>query len=129
MAVKEVVNCGGIAEKNPFLMQVYADVCNRPMKISRSAQSCALGAAMFGAVAGGAFKTAQQAQSRMTGVKETVYRPNKRSAAVYAQLYALYGALHDAFGTSTFTGRLDRVMKDLIVLRDRVRKERPGRGG
>ena len=57
VAVKEVVNCGGIAEKNPFVMQIYADVCNRPMKISRSAQTCALGAAVFGAVAGGAYKT------------------------------------------------------------------------
>ncbi len=50
--VKEVVNCGGIAEKNPLVMQIYADVCNRPMKISRSAQTCALGAAIFGAVVG-----------------------------------------------------------------------------
>ena len=124
MTVKEVVNCGGIAEKNPFLMQIYADVCNRPMKISRSPQTCALGAAIFGAVAGGAFKTVPQAQSRMTGVKETVYRPEK-AAAVYAELYSLYGVLHDAFGTATFTGRLDRVMKDLIALRDRVRNERP----
>ncbi|MFZ4396603.1 MAG: ribulokinase, partial [Kiritimatiellia bacterium] len=53
--VKEVVNCGGIAEKSPFLMQIYADVCNRPMRISRSSQTCALGAAIFGAVAGGAW--------------------------------------------------------------------------
>ena len=96
------------------------------MKISRSAQSCALGAAMFGAVAGGAFKTVQQAQSRMAGVKEIVYRPNKEAAKVYAQLYALYSTLHDAFGTAAFTGRLDRLMKDLIAVRDRVRKERPG---
>ena len=54
VAVKEVVNCGGIAEKSPLVMQIYADVCNRPMKISRSAQTCALGAAIFGAVVGGA---------------------------------------------------------------------------
>ncbi len=54
--VSEVVNCGGIAEKNPFVMQIYADVCNRPMKVSRSAQTCALGAAIFGAVVGGALR-------------------------------------------------------------------------
>ncbi|NQU21787.1 MAG: ribulokinase, partial [Candidatus Nealsonbacteria bacterium] len=69
VAVKEVVNCGGIAEKNPFVMQIYADVCNRPMKISRSAQTCALGAAIFGAVVGGAYKRTEQAQKKMTGVK------------------------------------------------------------
>ena len=67
--VGEVVNCGGIAEKNPFVMQIYADVCNRPMKISRSAQTCALGAAIFGAVVGGAYRNVPAAQRKMTGVK------------------------------------------------------------
>ena len=43
VAIQEVVNCGGIAEKNPLVMQIYADVCNRPMKVSRSAQTCAWG--------------------------------------------------------------------------------------
>jgi L-ribulokinase len=122
VAVKDVVNCGGIAEKNPFVMQIYADVCHRPMKISRSAQTCALGAAIFGAVVGGAYKTTEQAQRKMTGVKDKVYRPNKAAAAVYAQLYQLYHTLHDAFGTSRFKGQLDHVMKDLIALRNRVRK-------
>jgi L-ribulokinase len=120
--VKEVVNCGGIAEKNPFVMQIYADVCNRPMKISRSAQTCALGSAIFGAVVGGAYKTTEQAQRRMTGVKSTVYRPKKASAATYAELYELYGTLHDAFGTARSSGKLNQVMKRLIAIRDRVRK-------
>jgi len=120
--VAEVINCGGIAEKNPLVMQIYADVCNRPMKISRSPQTCALGAAIFGAVAGGAYASVQQAQRRMTGVKATVYRPNRRAAAVYAELYPLYHTLHDAFGTAQWSGSLYRVMKDLIALRNRVRK-------
>ena len=120
--VKEVVNCGGIAEKNPFVMQIYADVCNRPMKISRSAQTCALGSAIFGAVVGGAYKTTEQAQRRMTGVKSTVYRPQKAAAATYAELYGLYGTLHDAFGTARSSGKLNQVMKRLIAIRDRVRK-------
>jgi len=122
VAVNEVVNCGGIAEKNPFVMQIYADVCNRPMKISRSAQTCALGSAIFGAVVGGAYKKTEQAQRKMTGVKPKVYRPKKAAAAVYAELYGLYRTLHDAFGTAGFKGKLHRVMKDLIALRDRVRK-------
>lgn len=119
--VNEVVNCGGIAEKNPFVMQIYADVCNRPMKISRSAQTCALGAAIFGAVVGGAYKTTEQAQRRMTGVKSTVYRPDKAAAAVYVELYRLYRLLHDALGTRSYQGEMASVMKRLIALRDRVR--------
>ena len=115
MAVKEVVNCGGIAEKNPFVMQIYADVCNRPMKISRSAQTCALGAAIFGAVVGGAYKTAEQAQRKMTGVKPKVYRPNKAAAKTYAELYPLYRTLHDAFGTSRLPRQAGPVMKELIA--------------
>ncbi|MHC4177797.1 MAG: ribulokinase [Planctomycetota bacterium] len=122
VAVKEVVNCGGIAEKNPFVMQIYADVCNRPMKISRSAQTCALGAAIFGAVVGGAYRKTEQAQRKMTGVKDKVYRPNKAAARVYAELYKLYRTLHDAFGTAQFDNRLNHVMKDLIAIRDRVRR-------
>ncbi len=122
VAVHEVVNCGGIAEKNPFVMQIYADVCNRPMKVSRSAQTCALGAAIFGAVVGGAYGTTEEAQERMTGVKAKVYRPNQATAAVYAELYALYRTLHDAFGTPNGQMQLHRVMKELIAMRDRVRK-------
>jgi L-ribulokinase len=117
VAVKEIVNCGGIAEKNPFVMQIYADVCNRPIKISRSAQTCALGSAIFGAVVGGAYKTTEQAQRRMTGIKPQVFKPNKQAAAVYAELYTLYRQLHDSFAAP------NRLMKDLIALRDRVRKQ------
>lgn len=120
--VKEVVNCGGIAEKNPLVMQIYADVCNRPMKISRSAQSCALGAAIFGAVAGGGYRSVAAAQRKMTGTKSKVFRPRKKAAATYAQLYPLYRRLHDAFGTREFSGKMDGVMKELIAIRNRVRQ-------
>jgi L-ribulokinase len=120
--VEEVVNCGGIAEKNPFVMQIYADVCNRPMKISRSAQTCALGAAIFGAVAAGAYPDVQAAERKMTGVKKKVFRPAKERAAVYAELYPLYKELHDAFGLAGQRDALNRVMKELIAIRIRVRK-------
>ena len=120
--VKEVVNCGGISEKNALVMQIYADVCNRPMKISASAQTCALGAAIFGAVVGGAYPDTAAAQRRMTGVRQKVFRPDPRHAAVYAELYRLYRQLHDAFGTPDHDGGLHNVMKDLIAIRDRARK-------
>jgi L-ribulokinase len=122
VSVEDVINCGGIAEKSPFTMQVYADVCNRPMKISRSPQTCALGAAICGAVAGGAYPSVQAAQKKMTGVKPTVYKPNQKAVAVYAKLYALYHDLHDCFGVANRQQSLYHVMKELITIRDAVRK-------
>lgn len=115
--VNEVVTCGGVAEKNPLLMQIYADILNRPIKISRCDQSCALGAAIFGAVAGGAFQDTLAAIDQMTGVKSTVYTPNTTNAALYDQLYALYRKLYDAFGGVQQAEAMGSVMKDLLKLK------------
>jgi len=119
--VREVVNCGGIAEKNPFVMQTYADICNRPMRISRSAQTCALGSAIMAAVVGGAYKTTKAAQKKMTGTKPRVFKPVKKNAAIYAELYQVYQSLHDAFGTTKVKSGINRVMKDLMAIRAMVR--------
>ena len=117
-----MVNCGGIAEKNPFVMQILADVFNRPMKVSRSAQTCALGSAIFGAVVGGySIPNALEAQKTMTGVKEKVYTPIPENANIYAELYQLYLKVHDAFGTKQGSNELHEVMKKLIEIRKRVR--------
>jgi L-ribulokinase len=120
--IGQVVNCGGIAEKNPLVMQIYADVTGRPMKISRSAQTCALGAAIAGAVVAGAHKDFDSAQRAMTGMKPRVFKPDAKAHAVYRGLYALYRKLHDAFGTKEWNGNLHDVMKQLIDIRNRVRK-------
>jgi L-ribulokinase len=124
--VSEVVNCGGLAAKMPLLMQIYADVTGRPMKISRSDQTPALGAAIFGAIAAGkensGYESIEQAQQAMTGIKE-VYNPIPENHEIYKELYALYRQLHDAFGTQQWSGKLFNVMKDLLVIRDKQRKE------
>jgi L-ribulokinase len=120
--VKQIVNCGGIAEKSPLVMQIYADVTGRPMKISRSAQTCALGAAISGAVVGGVHKRVEAAQKAMTGLKPKVYRPNPKAQAVYRELYPLYRKLHDAFGTKEWKGGLHDVMKTLLEIRARARR-------
>ncbi|MGC8830140.1 MAG: ribulokinase [Verrucomicrobiia bacterium] len=119
--VEQVVNCGGIAEKNPLVMQIYADVTGRPMKISRSAQTCALGAAIAGAVVAGVYPDCETAQKAMTGLKTVVYEPNPEAHAVYKELYGLYKVLHDAFGTKVWNGNLYEVMKRLIDIRNRAR--------
>ncbi len=119
--VKEVVNCGGLAAKNPLLMQIYADVSGRPMKISRSEQTPALGAAMFAAVAAGkesgGYATIQETQTAMSGVEKT-YLPSEKNHQTYARLYKLYCQLHDAFGTKDWNGSMYGVMKELLALRD-----------
>jgi len=123
--VRQVINCGGIAEKNPLVMQIYADVTGRPMKVSRSAQTPALGAAMAGAVVAGrkagGYPGFSAAQKAMSGLKAKVYTPDRTAHAVYAELYALYKQLHDAFGTEQWQGGLHNVMKQLIDIRTRVR--------
>lgn len=119
--VERVVNCGGIAEKNAVAMQIYADVLGRPMQISRSSQTCALGAAIAGAVAAGVYPNVSSAQRAMTGLKDTIYSPDPSAHAVYQRLYALYRDLHDAFGTQTGNGNLGHVMKQLLAIRDEAR--------
>jgi L-ribulokinase len=119
--ISSVVNCGGIAEKSPLVMQIYADVTGRPMKVSRSAQTCALGSAIAAAVVAGAHRDYATAQKRMTGLKAKVFKPNARAHATYKELYKLYKQLHDAFGTKEGGGNLGGVMKKLIEIRGRVR--------
>jgi L-ribulokinase len=125
VSVNEVINCGGIAEKNAFVMQIYADITGRPMKISRSSQTCALGAAIFGAVVAGkdagGYDSVEQAQAKMCGLKQKVYKPDRRRFIVYEQLFKLYRELHDAFGTTDYEGSLHSVMKDLLTIRDKAR--------
>jgi L-ribulokinase len=123
--VDRVVNCGGIAEKNPTVMQIYADVTGRPMYVSRSAQTCALGAAIAGAVvagkSAGGYDNYAAAQSAMTGLKKKVFKPNPAAHAVYKKLYAIYRQLHDCFGTNTWKGDCSNVMKQLIEIRHAAR--------
>lgn len=125
LKVDEIINCGGIAEKNPLVMQIYADITGRPIKISRSAQTCALGAAIAGAVvagkAAGGFDNFAEAQNAMTGLKSRVFQPNPKANAVYARIYALYRQVHDAFGTSQAQGNLYNVMKELLQIRNEAR--------
>ena len=124
--VREVVNCGGIAEKNPLVMQIYADVTGREMKVSRSAQTCALGAAIAGAVVAGkrvgGYANFAQAQKAMTGLKKKTYTPDRAAHEVYAKLYPLYRQLHDSFGTPAWTGNCANVMKQLLEIRAKARR-------
>ena len=121
--VGRIVCSGGIAEKNPLLMQIYADVTGCEMRLSRSSQACALGGAIAAAVVAGAHPDFQSAQAAMTGLQATRYRPIPENQAIYEQLYALYRELHDAFGGVTQAADLGHVMKDLLALKARQSRQ------
>lgn len=104
VAVDEIVVCGGLT-KNAFLMQMYADVLNMPLRLPKAKETCAFGSAIFAAVAatkeGGGHDTAEEAANAMTGMKTTSYEPIKENSTAYDLLYPLYLQLHDAFGGVT----------------------------
>jgi L-ribulokinase len=118
--VREVVNTGGLSLKNETLMQIYADVIGLPMKVAASEQTCAMGSALFGAVASGQ-TTLTEAQAASCKMQDRVYTPNPENQEMYASIYQLYREIHDAFGTSEWQGKLDHVMKQLIDLRQQAR--------
>jgi len=119
--IDRVVCAGGIAEKNPLLMQIYADVTGCTMRIAGSSQACALGAAISAAVLAGAHPDFPTAQRRMTSLKAIVYKPKASSRRVYDRLYAVYRQLHDSFGGVSKTVDLSRVMKDLLAIKEAQR--------
>ncbi len=114
--IHELYAAGGIADKNPFLMQVYADVTNREIRISASSQTPALGSAMFGAVAAGkergGYDSIVEAAKEMAKLKDVVYTPIPENVKMYDKLYAEYKILHDYFGRGT-----NDVMKRLKEIR------------
>ncbi|WHY71816.1 ribulokinase [Fictibacillus enclensis] len=116
VSVHEFYACGGIAQKNAFMMQVYADVLNMEIRISDSAQTPALGSAMFGAVAAGkengGYEDIQEAAKHMARIKDQVYQPREENVAVYSALYDEYARLHDYFGRGE-----NNVMKTLKTIK------------
>ena len=115
--VDRIVCAGGIAEKNPLLMQIYADITGCTMQVSGSSQACALGSAIAAAVLAGAYQDFHDAQKKMTSVQAKSYRPIAANRKVYTQLYTLYRTTHDAFGGVNKSSDLSRVMKDLLALK------------
>ncbi len=119
--VKELYACGGIAKKNPMMMQIYADVTGKEIFIGKSDQAPALGSAMFGAVAAGkahgGFDTIFEAAEAIGKVEDVRYIPNPDAGKVYDKLYAEFKTLHDYFGRGG-----NDVMKRLKVLKAEARK-------
>jgi L-ribulokinase len=120
--VKRLVACGGLPERNPLLMQIYADVTGLEIKLADPLMTCsALGAAMHGAVAAGAaaggYETIFDAAKRMAHVQRKAYRPSAQRHEIYNEQFKEYQTLHDYFGRGA-----NDVMKRLKELKRRAAK-------
>ncbi len=116
--VEGIVACGGLPERNPLLMQIYADVTGRELAVAASKQAPALGSAMFGAVAAaaaaGGYDTIVDASREMAHLSGTTYKPNAAHRETYEALYREYVRLHDLFGRGgdDVMRRLKRIQLD-----------------
>ena len=114
--VHDLYACGGMAQKSPMLMQIYADITGRTIRVAASKQASALGAAIHAAVAAGpergGYATTAEASARMARLQEGAYIPNAENKAIYDRLYAEYRTLYDYFGRGD-----NDVMKRLMALR------------
>lgn len=88
--IDNVIGIGGIALKSPFVMQTLSDVLNMPIKVCKTEQACALGAAMFAATAAGVYVTVEDAQEAMNSGFEHEYIPNPENVEIYSSLYKQY---------------------------------------
>ncbi|HEY3773268.1 MAG TPA: ribulokinase [Solirubrobacteraceae bacterium] len=112
--VTDLVVAGGLL-RNPVLMQIYADVCRRPLSVIESDQGPALGSAIHAAVAAGVHSDVAAASNAMGRLRRGAYTPDPTRAAVYDELYAEYIRLYDYFGRGT-----NEVMHRLHAIRSRV---------
>lgn len=88
--VKGLIGLGGVAKKSPFIMQMMSDVMNMPIRIHRSEQTCALGAAMFAATAAGIYNKVEDAMQAMGQGFDAEYYPDKSRVGIYAARYEKY---------------------------------------
>lgn len=98
--IKEVIAIGGVAKKSPFVMQNLSDVLNVPIKVATSDQACALGAAMFAAVAAGIHPDVKTAQVKMGSGFDKEYYPRPEYVEVYQKLYSKYQKLGNFIETN-----------------------------
>ncbi|WP_438431991.1 ribulokinase [Gorillibacterium sp. sgz500922] len=120
VSVDVLYACGGLPQKNRLLMQIYADVTGREIRVAASKQTPALGAAMFAAVAAGkeagGFDSIVDAAEKMARIREESYKPIPENVAVYDKLYQEYSLLHDYFGRGA-----NDVMKRLKAIKEAAR--------
>ncbi len=107
IAIDEITACGGIALKDKMMMQMFADVTNRPIRVCASMQGPALSMAMYASVAAGVYETLEDAVSVMAKLANITYTPDLENHRIYNKIYEQYKIVHDTFGLQ------NKVMKRL----------------
>lgn len=119
VTVDELIATGGLPDRNRLLMQIYADVTGKEIRVSAARQTPALGSAMFGAVAAGkaagGYDSILEASQKMAHLRDEVYRPIPENQLIYTRLFQEYVQLHDTFGRG-----VNDVMKRLKALKAEV---------
>ena len=90
VTIKGLIGLGGVAKKSPYVMQVMSDVMNMPIRIHKSEQTCAIGAAMFAATAAGLYDKVEDAMNVMGQGFDAEYQPNTANVDYYQKRYGLY---------------------------------------
>ncbi|WP_419802901.1 ribulokinase [Mucilaginibacter sp.] len=99
--VKGLIGMGGVAKKSPFIMQMMADVMNMPIRIHKSEQTCAIGAAMFAATVAGIYPKVEDAMAAMGQGFDAEYQPDLQKVEIYAKRYQKYINLGKAIESQT----------------------------
>ena len=116
VAIDELIACGGLAAKNPLMLQIYSDVTGRTIKVAASDQASALGSAMYGAVAAKVYSDINQASLKMAKVRKKVYKPKAANKKIYDQLFFEYTKLHDQFGRNpNSTMKVLKSLKNTVI--------------
>jgi L-ribulokinase len=98
VAINQIVASGGLAQKNPLLMQIYADILQRPISIAAAEQTSALGAVIWASVAAGVYMDVDSAVRKIVRPPRAVFVPEPANRQTYDALYREYSRLHDLFG-------------------------------
>jgi L-ribulokinase len=101
--VKGLIGLGGVARKSPYIMQVMSDVMNMPIRIHKSEQTCAIGAAMFAATAAGLYNVVEEAMDAMGQGFDQEFKPDPKSAAIYEKRYQKYNEVGGAIEKITLS--------------------------
>ncbi|MCG8473963.1 MAG: ribulokinase [Cytophagales bacterium] len=125
VGIKKIICSGGIPQKNPLFMQIFADVFNRTIYVSQNDENVAYGAAIIAASTltdeNGQRKSILELQQQYIKESSLVYEPIESNVKLYKELYALYSSLHDAFGSKEENGNMFEIMKKLLEIKKKAK--------